>query len=73
MVLVRHRQIDDGEPIDAVKASVDALESLLRPNRVEEHTLPETVDSALEWAANQISGDLGTEKVVLTGKRSKQC
>ncbi len=60
-------QIDDGEPIDAVKASVDALESLLRPNRVEEHTLPETVDSALDWAANQISGDLGTEKVVLTG------
>ncbi len=60
-------QIDDGEPMEAVKASVDGLESLLRPNRVEEHTLPETVDSALDWAANQISGDLGTEKVVLTG------
>ena len=60
-------QIDDGQPIEAVKASVDALESLLRPNRVEEHTLPETVDNALEWAANQISGNIGEEKVVLTG------
>ena len=60
-------QIGDGKPLVDIKASVDALEPLLRPNRVEEHTLPETVDSALEWAANQISGDLGTEKVVLTG------
>jgi len=59
--------IDDGQPIEAVKASVDGLESLLRPNRVEEHTLPETVDCALEWAANQISGNVGQEKVVLTG------
>lgn len=60
-------KIDDGEPYEDVKASLEAIPALLRPSESQEHTLAQIVDEAVLWATEQINGTASLEKNVITG------
>lgn len=59
-------QIDDGEPYEAVKSTLEAIPALLRPSAPQEHTLSQIIDDAALWAKEQVAGN-STEKVITTG------
>lgn len=60
-------QIYDGKGLSQIKASVEALEPILRPSGATEHSLVEIVEDAAKWARNEVAGVVGDEVVVETG------
>ena len=63
-------KIDKGLDYDAVKSSVDALESILRPSVSQDVSMPQVVDEASLWATQQCSGKVPVETVVVLGLKT---